>query len=185
MCHWVQEQQRLYGALFALRILTRKYEFKDEEDRVPLGTLVDATFPILLRIFQVRLNYLSFLVPISKFPLEVTSCSPLAWAICAAHTSRALLCQGSYLLSAVPRKQIVPTCLRAATERERKVHSRELLLLWPKFTMSWKETCALFLYSEPNDGRGAEVAVEGLFITEADVPSGQTYCNSEKLVDIK
>ncbi|EIE23737.1 ARM repeat-containing protein [Coccomyxa subellipsoidea C-169] len=47
-----QEQQRLYGALFALRILTRKYEFKDEEDRIPLGTLVDATFPILLRIFQ-------------------------------------------------------------------------------------------------------------------------------------
>ncbi|BDA47636.1 Importin-7 [Coccomyxa sp. Obi] len=47
-----QEQQRLYGALFALRILTRKYEFKDEEERAPLGTLVDATFPLLLRIFQ-------------------------------------------------------------------------------------------------------------------------------------
>lgn len=50
----LQEQQRLYGALFALRILTRKYEFKDEEERAPLGTLVDATFPILLRIFQAR-----------------------------------------------------------------------------------------------------------------------------------
>ena len=50
----LQEQQRLYGALFALRILTRKYEFKDEEERAPLGTLVDATFPTLLSIFQVR-----------------------------------------------------------------------------------------------------------------------------------
>lgn len=50
----LQEQQRLYGALFALRILTRKYEFKDEEERAPLGTLVDATFPILLQIFQAR-----------------------------------------------------------------------------------------------------------------------------------
>lgn len=50
----LQEQQRLYGALFALRILARKYEFKDEEERAPLGTLVEATFPILLRILQVR-----------------------------------------------------------------------------------------------------------------------------------
>ena len=50
----LQEQQRLYGALFALRILTRKYEFKDEEERAPLGTLVDATFPTLLSIFQAR-----------------------------------------------------------------------------------------------------------------------------------
>lgn len=51
----VQEQGRLYGSLYALRILTRKYEFKDEEERVPLGGIVDGTFPVLLRIFQVQL----------------------------------------------------------------------------------------------------------------------------------
>jgi hypothetical protein len=49
----MQEQARLYGGLYALRILTRKYEFRDDEERVPLGSIVDSTFPGLLRIFQV------------------------------------------------------------------------------------------------------------------------------------
>lgn len=57
---WLQEQQRVYGALFALRILTRKYEFKDEEERAPLSTLVDTTFPALLSIFQARSHTLFF-----------------------------------------------------------------------------------------------------------------------------
>ncbi len=48
-----QEQARLHAALSALRILARKYEFKDEEDRAPLASVVDATFPLLLPIFQV------------------------------------------------------------------------------------------------------------------------------------
>lgn len=50
----MQDHGRLYGALSALRILARKYEFKDEEDRGPLTGLVNSTFPVLLQLFQVR-----------------------------------------------------------------------------------------------------------------------------------
>lgn len=46
------EQQRIYGALFVLRVLTRKYEFKDEEERKPVLEIINATFPILLQAFQ-------------------------------------------------------------------------------------------------------------------------------------
>jgi hypothetical protein len=37
-----------------LRLLTRKYEFKDEDEREPLAQIVSVTFPPLLAIFQVR-----------------------------------------------------------------------------------------------------------------------------------
>ena len=47
------EQPRLWGALFVLRILARKYEFKDEEDRVALIPVINTTFPALLVIFKV------------------------------------------------------------------------------------------------------------------------------------
>lgn len=36
-----------------LRFLARKYEFRDEEERAPLEAVINATFPILLHIFQV------------------------------------------------------------------------------------------------------------------------------------
>ena len=49
----MQDHGRLYGALFALRILARKYEFKDEEDRAPLTGIVNGAFPVLLQLFQV------------------------------------------------------------------------------------------------------------------------------------
>ena len=48
-----QEHARLYGGLLLLRLLSRKYEFKDEDEREPLAHLVSATFPPLLSIFQV------------------------------------------------------------------------------------------------------------------------------------
>ena len=51
--HTVQEQARLHSALCALRVLARKYEFRDETERAPMGAVVEATFPSLLRIFQV------------------------------------------------------------------------------------------------------------------------------------
>ena len=41
------------GALFALRILARKYEFKDEEERGPLAPIVAGFLPPLLQILQV------------------------------------------------------------------------------------------------------------------------------------
>ena len=51
----MQDHGRLYGAVFALRILARKYEFKDEEDRGPLTGIVNSAFPVLLQLFQVGL----------------------------------------------------------------------------------------------------------------------------------
>ncbi|XP_022761681.1 importin beta-like SAD2 isoform X3 [Durio zibethinus] len=49
--HNLQDQQ-VYGALFVLRILARKYEFKSEEERTPVHRIVEETFPHLLNIFN-------------------------------------------------------------------------------------------------------------------------------------
>ncbi|TYI11936.1 hypothetical protein ES332_A09G241200v1 [Gossypium tomentosum] len=61
--HNLQDQQ-VYGALFVLRILARKYEFKSEEERTPVHRIVEETFPHLLNIFN-------RLVQIDKPALEV------------------------------------------------------------------------------------------------------------------
>ncbi|KAJ8547024.1 hypothetical protein K7X08_010610 [Anisodus acutangulus] len=49
--HNLQDQQ-VYGALFVLRILSRKYEFKSDEERTPVYHVVEETFPHLLNIFN-------------------------------------------------------------------------------------------------------------------------------------
>ena len=49
----LQDQARISGALYVLRFLARKYEFRDEDERAPLEGVVNATFPTLLQIFQV------------------------------------------------------------------------------------------------------------------------------------
>ncbi|GLT74887.1 hypothetical protein SLA2020_466520 [Shorea laevis] len=52
---WVKlslQCQQVYGALFVLRILARKYEFKSEEERIPVSRIVEETFPCLLNIFS-------------------------------------------------------------------------------------------------------------------------------------
>ncbi|GAB4834165.1 secondary alcohol dehydrogenase (SADH2) [Ancistrocladus abbreviatus] len=49
--HNLQDQQ-VYGALFVLRILARKYEFKSDEERTPVHLIVEETFPHLLNIFN-------------------------------------------------------------------------------------------------------------------------------------
>ncbi|PSS24000.1 Importin beta-like [Actinidia chinensis var. chinensis] len=49
--HSLQDQQ-VYGALFVLRILSRKYEFKSDEERSPVYVIVEETFPHLLNIFN-------------------------------------------------------------------------------------------------------------------------------------
>ncbi|XP_048333366.1 importin beta-like SAD2 [Ziziphus jujuba] len=46
------QDQQVYGALFVLRILSRKYEFKSDEERVPVYHIVEETFPHLLNIFN-------------------------------------------------------------------------------------------------------------------------------------
>ncbi|XVE81091.1 hypothetical protein DITRI_Ditri15bG0035500 [Diplodiscus trichospermus] len=61
--HNLQDQQ-VYGALFVLRILARKYEFKSEEERTPVHRIVEETFPHLLNIFN-------RLVQIDKPALEI------------------------------------------------------------------------------------------------------------------
>ncbi|XP_062170456.1 importin beta-like SAD2 [Alnus glutinosa] len=49
--HNLQDQQ-VYGALYVLRILARKYEFKSDEERTPVHRIVEETFPHLLNIFN-------------------------------------------------------------------------------------------------------------------------------------
>ncbi|CAH9136550.1 unnamed protein product [Cuscuta epithymum] len=49
--HNLQDQQ-VYGALFVLRILSRKYEFKSDEERTPVYQIIEETFPYLLNIFN-------------------------------------------------------------------------------------------------------------------------------------
>ncbi|KAD0994770.1 hypothetical protein E3N88_43444 [Mikania micrantha] len=55
LVHWVThnlQDQQVYGALFVLRILSRKYEFKSDEERIPVYHVVEETFPHLLNIFN-------------------------------------------------------------------------------------------------------------------------------------
>uniref|UniRef100_A0A383WBL3 Importin N-terminal domain-containing protein n=1 Tax=Tetradesmus obliquus TaxID=3088 RepID=A0A383WBL3_TETOB len=46
------DQPRMYGALLVLRVLTRKYEFRDDEERAPMAPIVNASFPVLLGLLQ-------------------------------------------------------------------------------------------------------------------------------------
>ncbi|CAK9170620.1 unnamed protein product [Ilex paraguariensis] len=55
LLNWVKhnlQDQQVYGALFVLRILSRKYEFKSDEERTPVYLIVEDTFPHLLSIFN-------------------------------------------------------------------------------------------------------------------------------------
>ncbi|XP_076959357.1 importin beta-like SAD2 [Bidens hawaiensis] len=55
LLHWVThnlQDHQVYGALFVLRILSRKYEFKSDEERIPVYHVVEETFPHLLNIFS-------------------------------------------------------------------------------------------------------------------------------------
>jgi len=68
LLHWVTHnlelQNQIFGALYVLRVLARKYEFKSEDERIPLYHIVEETFPRLLSIF-------SKLVQIVNPPIEV------------------------------------------------------------------------------------------------------------------
>ncbi|XP_068665175.1 importin beta-like SAD2 isoform X2 [Aristolochia californica] len=67
LLHWIKhnlQDQQVYGALYVLRILSRKYEFKSDEERTPVYLIVDETFPHLLNIFNK-------LIQIVNPPLEV------------------------------------------------------------------------------------------------------------------
>ena len=49
------DQTAISGALRTLRIIARKYEFRDESDRAPLVAVIEATFPSVLSVFQTLL----------------------------------------------------------------------------------------------------------------------------------
>ena len=59
---------QVWGALYVLRVLTRKYEFKDEDDRAPLAPVVNAAFPPLLVMLQARLLAPLLLNPVPASP---------------------------------------------------------------------------------------------------------------------
>ena len=65
---------QVWGALYVLRVLTRKYEFKDEEDRAPLAPVVNAAFPPLLAMLQVRPDATSILLLNSVPPSPELCC---------------------------------------------------------------------------------------------------------------
>ncbi|XP_020106837.1 importin beta-like SAD2 isoform X2 [Ananas comosus] len=57
LLHWIKgnlqlQDQQVFGALYVLRVLARKYEFKSDEERTPLYLIVEETFPSLLGIFS-------------------------------------------------------------------------------------------------------------------------------------
>ncbi|WOL14409.1 importin beta-like SAD2 isoform X1 [Canna indica] len=56
LLHWIKcnllLQDQVFAALYVLRILSRKYEFKSDEDRTPLYLIVEETFLLLLNIFN-------------------------------------------------------------------------------------------------------------------------------------
>ncbi|GMH26704.1 hypothetical protein Nepgr_028547 [Nepenthes gracilis] len=67
LLHWLKhslQDQQIYGALFVLRILSRKYEFKSDDERTPVYLIVEETFPHLLDIFNK-------LVQIGSPPIDV------------------------------------------------------------------------------------------------------------------
>jgi len=68
-----QDPQRVQGSLYALRILARKYEFRDEDERQPLAQLVSTVFPGLLQILQQLVSN-----PNQASP-EVCLCTRLIW----------------------------------------------------------------------------------------------------------
>jgi hypothetical protein len=42
----LQEEARVHGGLYALRIVARKYEFRDEEERAPMNEIINTCFPV-------------------------------------------------------------------------------------------------------------------------------------------
>ncbi|KAH0460881.1 hypothetical protein IEQ34_008456 [Dendrobium chrysotoxum] len=69
LLHWIKcnlqlQDQHVFGALYVLRILSRKYEFKSDEERAPVHHIVGDTFPHLLNIFHK-------LIQITNPPIEL------------------------------------------------------------------------------------------------------------------
>lgn len=87
--------------------MTRKYEFRDAEERTPLETVVQTTFPTVLQVFQVQAlsaaqtQYVLYLGAIPYVTLQAKhSCllalEPLAEMLPGCRTLSTLLAQAAY-----------------------------------------------------------------------------------------
>jgi hypothetical protein len=63
----LQDDSQVYASLFVLRILSRKYEFKSDEERVPVHHIVEETFPSLLNIFNKLVQIVNPPVDVADF----------------------------------------------------------------------------------------------------------------------
>lgn len=73
------DQSLMCGALRTLRIIARKYEFRDDSERAPLIAMVDATFPSTLAVFQTLLANES---PSPDLAELLKICCKIFWSSC-------------------------------------------------------------------------------------------------------
>lgn len=96
------DQRTMHGALVCLRVVARKYEFKDESERGPLRELVDATFPRLLAILQGVLASAAqpAAVPpelLAQLPLLLALVCKIFWSVTYMGVPELLVQQGPFL----------------------------------------------------------------------------------------
>eukprot|EP00850_Spirogloea_muscicola_P016520 SM000134S26963 [mRNA] locus=s134:343998:351525:+ [translate_table: standard] len=72
------DQPRVTGALFALRVLARKFKHEDEE-RAPSHVLVSTTFPVLINIFK---YLLSLPEPDAEIAILIRLICKIFWSSC-------------------------------------------------------------------------------------------------------
>lgn len=73
------DQALISGALRTLRIIARKYEFRDESDRAPLVAVINTTFPAVLTVFQSLLANPS---PSPDLAELLKLCCKIFWSSC-------------------------------------------------------------------------------------------------------
>jgi hypothetical protein len=73
------DQSLMCGSLRTLRIIARKYEFRDGSERAPLIAMVDATFPSILAVFQTLLANGS---PSPDLAELLKICCKIFWSSC-------------------------------------------------------------------------------------------------------
>ena len=88
------EEVRVHGALLALRILARKYEFRDDEERNPINEVAAQTFPVLLRILQ---QMLSSQATSSSLATYIKLAFKIFWSSCYMEVPSVLLTQEQFV----------------------------------------------------------------------------------------
>lgn len=53
-----QEQGRIYGCLLGLRLLSRRYEFRSQDEAEAVEEIAQAAVPLLLQVVQVLLCHI-------------------------------------------------------------------------------------------------------------------------------